>query len=65
MDNALSKIPQRLQETRETIEDLLRQCEAAKAELAKPFPQEEELRVKSARLAMLDAQLNIGRNTAA
>ena len=65
MDNALSKMPQRLQETRETIEDLLRQCEAAKAELAKPFPQEEELRVKSARLAMLDAQLNIGRNTAA
>ena len=65
MDNALSKMPQRLQETREAIEDLLRQCEAAKTELAKPFPQEEELRVKSARLAMLDAQLNIGRNTAA
>ena len=31
----------------------------AKAELGKPFPQEEELRQKSARLDMLNIQLNI------
>ena len=31
----------------------------AKAELGKPFPQEEELRTKSARLAELDAKLNL------
>ena len=33
--------------------------EMAKAELGKPFPQEEELRSKSARLAELNAELNI------
>ena len=32
---------------------------AAKAELDKPFPQEEELKNKSARLAELDAELNM------
>ena len=32
---------------------------AAKAELGKPFPQEEELKTKSARLAELDAELNM------
>ena len=36
------------------------QQEAAKAEVGKPFPQEEELRQKSARLAELDTELNIG-----
>ena len=33
----------------------------AKAELGKPFPQEEELKTKSARLAELDAELNLDR----
>lgn len=36
----------------------------AKAELGKPFPQEEELRTKSARLAELDAALNLDRPAA-
>ena len=31
----------------------------AKEEIEKPFPQEEELRTKSARLAELDAMLNM------
>ena len=43
-----------------TLENLLRQREAAKAEVGKPFQFEEELRTKSARLAELDAELNIG-----
>ena len=38
--------------------------EQAKAELGKPFPQEEELRSKSARLAELDAKLNLDRPAA-
>ena len=33
--------------------------ETAKAEIGKPFPQEEELREKSARLAQLNTELNI------
>ena len=36
----------------------------AKAELGKPFPQEEELKTKSARLAELDAKLNLDRPAA-
>ena len=60
MDNALNKLPQTLQETQDEIDNLLRQCEAARAELAKPFPQEEELRQKSAQLVFLDSQLKIG-----
>ena len=35
------------------------QMAAAKQELGKPFPQDEELKTKSARLAELDADLNM------
>ena len=35
--------------------------DAAKAEVGKPFPQEAELQTKSARLAELDAKLNMDR----
>lgn len=63
IDNILVKMPQRLQETQNQIEDLLRQSEAAKAELDKPFTHEEELAQKSARLIELDALLNIGGST--
>ena len=45
------------------LDALTAQMEAAKAELGKPFPQEEELRVKSARLAELNAELNIDERT--
>ena len=38
---------------------------AAKAEIGKPFPQESELRTKSARLAELDAALNMDQHAAA
>ena len=41
------------------LANLLQQQKAAKAEAGKPFPQEEELRLKSARLAELDAELNL------
>ena len=60
IDNALDKIPERLEDYETTLANLLQQQEAAKSEINKPFQYEEELRVKSARLAELDAELNIG-----
>ena len=59
IDNVLNAIPARLNSQKVYLENLYAQMEAAKAELGKPFPQEEELRVKSARLAELNAELNI------
>lgn len=60
INNALGKMEDQLQSHQTKLENLLQQQEAAKAEVNKPFPQEEELKQKSARLAELDAQLNIG-----
>ena len=42
-----------------TLDNLYKQQAAAKEEVGKPFPQEAELREKSARLAELDAALNM------
>ena len=63
IDNVLNAMPDRLQNVRNTLDATTAQMEAAKAELGKPFPQEEELRVKSARLAQLNAELNIDERT--
>ena len=63
IDNALSAMPDRLQNIRNTLDALTAQMETAKAELGKPFPQEDELRTKSARLAELNAELNIDDRT--
>ena len=60
IDNALDKIHERLEEYETTLSNLFQQQEAAKLEINKPFEYEEELRIKSARLAELDAELNIG-----
>ena len=59
IDNVLNAIPARLNSQKVYLENLYAQMEAAKTELGKPFQQEEELRVKSARLAELNAELNI------
>lgn len=59
IDNALAAMPERLQTVQDKLESLYAQVEKAKAEIGKPFPQEEELRQKSARLAVLNAELNI------
>ena len=61
IDNALAGIPRRMQNVENKLNDLNQQMATAKAELGKPFPQEEELRTKSARLAELDAKLNLDR----
>ena len=63
IDNALNAMPDRLQNVRNTLDALTAQMETAKAELGKPFPQEDELRTKSARLAELNAELNIDDHT--
>ena len=60
IDNALEKLPERLEDYETTLANLLQQQEAAKAEIGKPFQYEDDLRSKSARLAELDAELNIG-----
>ena len=59
LDNALAGIPARLEKTEQQLDNLRSQQEAAQAELGKPFPQEAELAEKSARLAELDALLNM------
>ena len=53
-----------LQNVENKLNDLNQQMTTAKAELGKPFPQEEELKTKSARLAELDAKLNLDRPAA-
>ena len=60
IDNTLSQIPQRLQSVKAQLDNLYEQQAAAKEESGKPFPYEEELRVKSDRLVELDTLLNIG-----
>ena len=59
MENALAEIPTRQKSVQEQLDNLLVQTEAAKAEIGKPFPQEAELIEKSARLALLDAELSL------
>ena len=63
IDNVLSAMPDRLQNVQNTLDALTAQMETAKAELGKAFPQEDELRTKSARLAELNAELNIDDRT--
>ena len=59
IDNALAQMPQRLESVNAQLENLYQQQEAAKAELGRPFPYEQELRTKSARLLELDMELNM------
>ena len=61
MDNTLEKMPERLQGVEAHLQNLYQQQSATRAALGKPFPQEAELQAKSARLAELDAALNIDR----
>jgi hypothetical protein len=63
IDNALNHIESRQQTAQEHLNNLYAQMETAKAELGKPFPQEEEYQAKSARLAELNAELNIDDKT--
>lgn len=59
IENALDKMPERLRSVQEQLENLYNQQAAAKAEVGKPFPQEQELAAKTARLIELDMELNL------
>lgn len=61
--NVLNAMPDRMTVQQSRLDNLYAQIETAKAELGKPFPQEEELRQKSARLAQLNIELNIDERT--
>ena len=64
IDNALSQMNGRLESTKAQLDNLYKQQSAAKDEVGKPFPNETEFQIKSARLIELDTLLNIdGKNT--
>ena len=55
----MAQMPQRLEAVKNQLVNLYQQQAAAKEEIGKPFPFEDDLRVKSARLVELDTLLNI------
>lgn len=59
LTNLIQTLPDRMAKVQARLDATKQQMTAAKAELGKPFPQEEELKTKSARLAKLDAELNM------
>ena len=59
IDNALAQMPQRLESVKAQLDNLYQQQAAAKEEVGRSFPYEDELREKSARLTELDTLLNI------
>lgn len=59
MDNYLETLPVKEQTCRERLGDLQTQLETAKAEVQQPFPRDEELKTKTARLEELNALLNM------
>ena len=59
IDNALSQMSQWLESVKVQLDNLYQQQAAAKEEVGKVFPYEEELRVKNARLVELDMELNM------
>lgn len=61
IDNAMARIPRELEDCRAKADEAMRQLAAAREEASKPFPHEERLREKSARLAELDALLDMGK----
>ena len=62
MDNLLETLPVKEQVCREKLSELHTQMETAKAEVLKPFPREEELKTKLARLEELNALLNMDKH---
>ena len=61
-ENALTALDKKLGGLNTRLSDLERQVENAREELGKPFPQEDELREKSARLVELNAELDMENN---
>ena len=59
LDNSLNNFPERINSAENELATLHQQQAAARIEVERPFPQEEELAEKSARLAELNAQLDV------
>ena len=59
LDNLIEAMPDKLSVCRAQLDNERTQLENAKAEVQKPFPREEELKIKSARLAELNALLDM------
>ncbi|GHU50569.1 hypothetical protein FACS1894127_5980 [Clostridia bacterium] len=59
INNALDKLPERVEGAKTQLANYEKQVAAAKEELTKPFAQEDELAAKEARLALLNSDLNI------
>ena len=59
MDNMLETLPMKEQACLEQLSNLQNQLETAKVEVQKPFPREEELKVKVARLEELNTLLDL------
>ena len=62
LDNAIDNFADHIADAENALQNLEQQKQAAEVEVAKPFAQEEELAEKSARLAELNALLNIDRD---
>ncbi|MGN0545829.1 MAG: helicase, partial [Acutalibacteraceae bacterium] len=59
LDNLIASMPERLSSCEERLADTKTQLENAKTEVERPFPQEQELNDKTARLAELNALLDM------
>lgn len=59
IDNAVEKIPERLEQQKQELEGVENQLATAKKEVAKPFDKEQELTEKTERLCVLNGLLNV------
>ena len=59
LDNVLEGLPKRLEMNELELDNLKKQFETAKIDVERPFPQEEELKTKTAGLNELNALLNV------
>ena len=59
IDNAIEKIPERLEAKKQELQTVEQQFTTAKMEVEKPFDKEEELTEKTNRLNVLNGLLNV------
>ena len=59
IDNGIERFEETLADTKNSLENMLKQFETAKQEVEKPFVHEEELKAKTARLDELNILLNM------
>lgn len=59
IDNILKQLPEELEKAKTSLDNVKQQMESAKAEVGRPFPQEQELKDKLARIVELDIALKM------